>query len=214
MIDDKSYIIDPSTALCKLALLYFMPEGTRISISHHILHIQEYSYMQGAVRRIHGDNRKDMSNLHIPLHKASKWYILDTDERVIFPDDKTTQSFRVSTYYAIKGLRKTQNTTYADDLCMRIILQYFINMLNSALTNTWSDDLIVKNPIDGSILTDTIKKNYDPQTISTVARMLSGADQPTNIQSNVNAMVECIHKLLMNRDTEFANLMKEINTTI
>ena len=63
-------------------------------------------------------------------------------------------------------------------------------------------------------MSDTIKKNYDAHTINTIAKMLTDADQSNNLQSNINVLVECIHKLLMNRDIEFANLMKEINTTI
>jgi hypothetical protein len=214
MIDDKSYIIDPLTTLCKLALLNFMPEGTRLSISHHILYIQENSYMQGTLRMINRDNRKDIANLHTPLLKAIKWYILDTDEKVVFNDEKVSQSVKIIASYAIKGLKKTQTTTYSSDSCMRIIFQYFVNMLNNALNDTWSEDLIIKNHIDGSILTDTIKKNYDTQTINTIAKMLNGADQPNNVQPNINVLIECIHKLLINRDIEFTNLMKEINTTI
>jgi len=214
MIDDKTYIIDPLTALCKLALLNFMSDGTKLSISHHILHIQEYSYIQGAMRMIHGDNRKDMSNINTPLLKVIKWYILDTDERISFIDDKVASSIKIIAFYAIKGLKKAQSTTYSNDMSMKIILQYFINMLNSALNGTWSEDFIIKNPTEGTILSDTIKKNYDAHTINTIAKMLTDADQSNNLQSNINVLVECIHKLLMNRDIEFANLMKEINTTI
>ena len=214
MIDDKSYIIDPLTALCKLALLNFMSDGTKLSISHHILHIQEYSYIQGAMRMINGDNRRDMSNINTPLLKVIKWYILDGEERIIFPDDKMANSIKIIASYAVKGLKKAQSSTYVNDISMKIILQYFINMLGSALNNTWSDDLIIKNPIEGSILTETIKKNYDSHTINTIAKMLTDADQTSNLQSNINVLIECIHKLLINRDTEFANLMKEINTSI
>lgn len=214
MIDDKSYIIDPLTTLCKLALLNFMSVGTKLSISHHILHIQEYSYIQGAMRTIHGDNRRDISYINIPLLKVIKWYILDSEHKISFSDDKMEQSIKIITNYAIKGLKKAQSTTYADDISMKIILQYFINMLVSALNNNLTEDSVVKNPTEGTILTDTIKNNYDPHTINTIAKMLTDADQTNNLQSNINILIECIHKLLINRDIEFANLMKEINTNI
>ena len=213
-MDDKNYIIDPLTSLCKLALLYFMTDGTKLRISHHILHIQEYGYMQGAIRLINGDNRRDMSNLNTPLLKVIKWYILDSDERIIFANDKLSDSIRIITSYAIKGLKKAQTITYSNDLSIKIILQYFINILTDTLAGAWNEDSVIKTTTDGSILTDTIKNNFDPQTINSIAKMLVDADQQNISPSNVNVLIECIHKLLINRDTDFSNLMKELNTSI
>lgn len=214
MINDKSYIIDPLTTLCKLALLNFMPGGTKLSISHHILYIQEFSYLQGPIRKIYGDSRNDISNINTPLIKVIKWYIADNVELINYPDDETENSMKTIVQYAIKGLRKVQSTTYNDDMSIKIILQYFINMLTTALNGTWSEDLTVKNPIEGTILTDTIKNNYDPTSVNVIARMLLDADKQGNAQSNIIATTEFIHKLLVSRDTDFVNLMKQINTII
>lgn len=213
-MDDKTYILDPLTSLCKLALLYFMPDGTKLRISNHILYIQEYNLMQGAIRRINGDNRKDLSNLNTPIIKIAKWYILETDERIAYTDDKLFNSINTIASYAIKGLKKAQNTTYAKDISIRIIIQYFINILTDTCNGFLNEEYIVQSSADGSILTDTIKKNFDAHTFNSIAKMLVDADQPHMSTSNINVLIECIHKLLINRDLEFANLMKELNTSI
>lgn len=214
MINDKSYIIDPLTTLCKLALLNFMPGGTKLSISHHILYIQEFSYFQGPLRKIYGDSRNDISNINTPLLKVVKWYIIDNIELIKYPNDETENSMKIITQYAIKGLKKVQSTTYNDDMSIKIILQYFINMLTTALNGTWVEESSVKNSIDGTILTDTIKNNYDPTSINVIARMLLDADKPGNSQLNITATIKFIHTLLLSRDADFVELMKQINTTI
>lgn len=216
-MDEKNYIIDPLTLLCKLALLSYMPDGTKLRVCNHILHIQETGYMQGAIRMIHGDTRRDISYLNIPLIKAIKWYIIKSEERIIPADDSVFEHMRTIATYAIKGLQKVQNHTYGDDVGIRIIIQYFINLLTNAMNNTWSDDETVKNTSSqsdalGSLIADTIKYNYDANTIQSISKMLTDADQK-NIQ-NTNALTECIHKILINRDTEFVALMKEIHTSI
>lgn len=216
-MEEKSYIIDPLTLLCKLALLSFMPEGTKLRISNHILHIQEVGYMQGAIRMIHGDTRRDISYMNMPLIKAIKWYIIKGDDRIIPSDDSLLEELRTISYFAIKGLQKIQSSTYNDDIGIKIIIQYFINLLSNAMNNTWSEDEIVKNNSSdtlGSIIADTIKYNYDPNTIKSISKMLSDADQKGTSSHNVNALTECIHKILVNRDTEFVALMKDIHTNI
>ncbi len=214
MNDDKICIIDPLTTLCKLALLYFMPDNTKLSISNHVLHIQEYSYMQGAKRMINGDNRRDISNLNTPLLKVIKWYILDNDEKTIFADSKVGESIRAITFYAIQGLRKSQNITYNSDMSLKIILQYFINILTCALDGKWDETHVAKTQSEGSILTDTIKNNYDSKVMNSIAKMLTDADQSMNSPSDVSIMIDCVHRLLRNRDNQFVNMMKELNTVL
>jgi len=220
-MDEKSYIIDPLTLLCKLALLSYMPEGTKLRVGNHVLHIQENGYMQGAIRMIHGDTRRDISYLNIPLIKAIKWYVIEGEERIIPADENILEEMRTIVRYAIKGLQKVQTSTYGDDIGIRIIIQYFINLLSNAMNNKWSDEETVKsasntNATDalGSIIADTIKYNYDPITIQSISKMLTDADQKGISSQNINALTECIHKILINRDTEFTALMKDIHTTI
>lgn len=212
MDDDKICILDPLTTLCKLALLYFLPENTKLSINNYVLHIQEYNYLQGAKRMINRDKRTDISNLNTPILKAIKWYILENDKKVIFAEEKTNQSIRIIATYAIKGLKKAQEITYGTDMSVRIILQYFINILTAAIDSDWSETQIVQNQSVDSILTDKIKNNYDLQLINYTSQVLQEAEKSS--PTDVTIMIECVHKLFRNRDTQFVLIMKELNTVL
>jgi len=213
MTDDKSYIIDPLTALCKLALLHFMPDGTKLGISNHVLYIQVYNYYQWIERKKNGDSRRDISNLDAPIVKAIKWYILDTKEKEEM-DAVLIDSVRSITKFTILGLQKLQTTTYTSDRAIRIILQYLINILRDSLNDIWNDENIVKIESDNNILTDKIKNNYEIQTINSIAKMLTDANSSELSTDDINALVDCVHKLLINRDTIFVKLMRDINTTL
>lgn len=214
MTDDKNYIIDPLTSLCKVALLHFMPEKTRLAINHHVLYVQGYSYYQWLERMKNGDSRVDISYLNIPFIKAIKWYILDNTEKAEI-DDELTESIRTIITFTIKGLTKLQNHTYNGDNSIKIILQYFINILRDALNGTWNEENCVKiDSNNNNILSDKIKLNFEAHTINSIANMLNDAEKLENSQEDVNALVDCAHKLLVNRDITFVKMMKEINTTL
>ena len=212
MADDKSYIIDPLTCLCKVALLYFMPEKTRLAISHHVLYLQGYSYYQWIERMKNGDNRFDISHLNTPILKAIKWYILKGEYKVQM-NYETEESIRTIARFAVKGFIKLQKSTYNDSsIAIKIILQYFINMLNNALDGEWNDDEYVM--IEGnSILSDKIKNGFDPNTFNSIAKLLTNSDLETS-KDNIEVLIDCAHGLLINMDNTFVKMMKEINTTL
>lgn len=213
MSDDKNFIIDPLTSLCKVALLHFMPEKTKLAIGHHVLYIQGYSYYQWIERMTNGHNRIDISNLNTPLLKAIKWYIMDSDEKVQM-DIETNKSMRTITEFAIMGLIKLQRCTYYSDLAINIILQYFINMLSDALDNKLDENKCISIEKNNNILSDKIKVNFDTQTVNSIAKMLSDAEKIKNSNDDVIALTDCVHRLLINRDTNFIKLMREFNTTL
>ena len=213
MSDDKSYIIDPLTLLCKLALLNFMPEGTKLGINQHILCIQEYNYYQWIERIRNGDNRKDISNIDAPLLKAIKWYIIEGPDKAEM-NSEMIKSIHIITSFSIKGLQKLQNTTYGGDRAIRIVLQYFINLLRTAINDTWDEENIIKNDTDNNIVSNKIKYNFEDHTINYIAKMFADINKIENSKDNITAIVDCVHKLLINRDYVFVKLMKDINTIL
>ncbi|AKI80469.1 hypothetical protein QJ850_gp230 [Acanthamoeba polyphaga mimivirus] len=210
MSEDKNYIIDPLTALCKVALLHFMPDKTKLAINHHVLYIQGYSYYQWLERMKNGDSRVDISNLNMPIIKAVKWYIIDSEDKAEL-DSETCNNILIIAKYTIKGLIKLQQT-YCADNAIKIILQYLINLLRDAIDNNWNDDNCVKIDNHHNILSDKIKNNFESQTISAISKILTDAERMSGSQEDVNALIDCAHKLLINRDTVFVRMMKEVNT--
>jgi hypothetical protein len=203
----KLNIIDPLTCLCKLAVLHFMPSKTRIAITNHVLHIQQYSYYQWIERKINRDSRADISYLNSPIIKYIQWYILDD---TLDPD--IIRTMKNIAKYAVLGLIKLRDDTYQDDLGIRIILQYFINNIESAMDEVLDSSQIIGVDKD-NIISDDIRTDYEPDIIHSISKMLSDADNQTD-KNNVNALVDCIHKLLINRDTNFVKLMEDVNTVL
>jgi hypothetical protein len=212
MSDEKSYVVEPLTCICKLALLHYMPEHTKVAINHHVLCIQPYSYYQWIERIKNGDSRIDISNLNAAVIRAIKWYIIEGPDQVEMTDE-VLYNIRNITEYAILGLRKMQSGTYQNDPAIAIIIQYFINLLRTALDGEWNEESTVKIETTDSSLASRIKNHFDAQTITSVSRSLSDASTMTS-PDDVTALINCAHNLLINRDTIFLKLMREFNTTL
>lgn len=220
---DKKYIIDPFNCLCKIALLYFYPNKTRLSISNHVLYIQEHIYYQGLQRLINRDIRTDISSLNLPIYKFLKWYILDGPEKIEM-HQQMQSDMRTIVKFAILGLKKMKDTIYSNDDTLQIVLQYLITMMNYAIENKWDEDQIVKSTYT-NILSEKIKHNIDSNVVDSVCKNLVDANTLTkkiddidpnskNIKDNVNILTTCVHDILKLRDTAFIDLMKQITTTL
>lgn len=213
MSDDKNYIIDPLTCICKLALLHFMPVKTKLAINQHTLHIHEYSCYQWIERIKNGDSRKDLSHLSASIFKATQWYIVKSKEYVEL-DDITRTSIRNISEFSVKGLQKLQKSTYHEDTPTVIILQYLINMLSDALKNEWDGTKYIESQINNEkTISEKIKSNFDSGVINSISKMLTDAENNSN-NDDIVAIIECVHKILMNKDVIFNNMMKKINTTL
>jgi hypothetical protein len=211
MAEDKMFIIDPLTTLCKLALLYMMPEKTKLSISNHVLHIQEPSFYQGLQRMGNRDSRTDLSYLNAPLYKAMKWYLLDNADREDM-DESCITDVKTITRYAVAGLIKLQKGVYKNDMCMKITFQYLINMLTNALDDEWNEKYYVTD-FGESVLTNKIRGSYEKSTIESIAKMLKDAQNADSELTN-KTLSTCISKMLDTRDVTFVQMMKEINTIL
>lgn len=222
MSKKKTYIIDPLTTLCKVALLYFLPEGTRLAINNHVLTIQENTQYQWLERLTNSDNRFDISQLNSPIIKAIKWYIVDNSE-IAELDDESIENIRTIANFTILGFTKMQQETYKNDQSMGIITQYFINLLNDALIDHFDESKCMQSICQKSnqptseysgALSDIIKKSFDSQTIHNIAQNLSDAESFKESTEKVNALTNCIHQILIDNDRKFVNLMNNINTNL
>lgn len=203
-------LMDPITVLCKLAVLYFLPEGTKMSIGPNLLKLQETGYFQWVERMSHGDTRHNISNLDIPIILAIKWYILDTESQ----DENVNQSFKTIARYSTRGLMKLQKYTYKKDKSIKLILQYLIILLQSALDGTWDNKLIMKYDEDHTLFEEKVRQNFESQIINSIAKMFNDAEQIKHSSKDVHALVNCVHNLLNNRDDDFAKIIDEINMNV
>lgn len=72
---NKNDILDPLSVVIKLFIYSFKPVGTKISIGHNKLSIQENTYVQGVWRRLNGDTKNDVNILLCPILYACVHYL-------------------------------------------------------------------------------------------------------------------------------------------
>ena len=78
----RNVIIDPLTCIIKLAVLSFMPRGTKISIAQNKIQYHHPNFFQGTWRFFQGDKREDLHNLYNPILKSIQWYLIENTDNV------------------------------------------------------------------------------------------------------------------------------------
>ena len=106
-------ILEPVSTVLKLAIVSFLPIGTKISIRDNNIYIQNPSLLQGIFRWSNGDKFSDLHNLIHPLKK----FMDLRDTSIIFNDNKSDLFVSL----AVKGLQRLKKT-YADN---SIVIQTF-----------------------------------------------------------------------------------------
>lgn len=125
--NNKLVKIDPMVCIVKLAILSFLPDGTKISFFEDTLSFQPANVYQGISRFAYGDRREDVHNLLMPIFCACEWYAKRADMRLIF--DK-----------AVFGIEKLK-TIYKDNPIVYQCLHYYIIIIeNSKNKHTQSND--------------------------------------------------------------------------
>lgn len=68
------YIVEPLSAMVRIALLNYRDVGTKISISNNKISYSEPNVLQGTIRWSYGDTRNDIHYLLNPIKKAVEWF--------------------------------------------------------------------------------------------------------------------------------------------
>ncbi len=68
------YIVEPLSAMVRIALLNYRDIGTKISISNNKISYSEPTMLQGTIRWSYGDTRNDLHHLLNPIKKAVAWF--------------------------------------------------------------------------------------------------------------------------------------------
>jgi hypothetical protein len=206
-----NYVLDPIATICKIALLYYMPEKTKLSINYNSISLQTPTYTQPIERKYNGDSRNDIPNLNTTLIRACEWYIAASDI-----DENILNKIKNIAVFCIKGLTKLQTGTYSNDIGTKIILQHFINMIQSALDGVWDETTCVhENRYDNEFLIKKIKM-IDIDYVVLISNML---DEGTVAESNSDAkkifgICKFCLEILSSNDTAFEKIMADSSVII
>ena len=80
----KNDTLDPLSVIIKLFIYAHKPVGTKLSIGHNKINIQEPGIFQGTVRKLYGDKKNDVNIIFFPIIFACQTYLGDKKYRARF----------------------------------------------------------------------------------------------------------------------------------
>ena len=119
-VQSRNYVLDPLTCLMRLAMISFLPDGTKISINQNRVTYSNAGFFQGPVRWVTGDTRDDLHNLHNPIQKIGLWYYVKDP------------AFQYILRKGILGLTKVKNS-YSQQSIIRHSLDHYIGILEKSV---------------------------------------------------------------------------------
>ena len=148
---NKQQILETITAVSRLILLSFKPQGTKISIRDHNIVLCEpsceriygFRIQQGLGRYLNGDSREDIYVLNHVICHFIEWYIVPNKS----DDIELYRAMIQMAKYLCVSLRELQ-ATYQTGTVVGM-LQYYIIVLMSVITDTY-DPRILYQPKRGS----------------------------------------------------------------
>lgn len=119
-------ILEPLSCIIKLAILSFLKDGTKISISNNKISYQSNNIIQGPLRWSNGDTRDDLHNLCEPIEKAIEWYKphFNNNIKIIFTHAKNG-------LIKLKKSYLNDKTNNSNLVCHSI--SYYIHIINNIL---------------------------------------------------------------------------------
>lgn len=235
----KKQILDPLSCLCKIGMLAYYKQGTKISITNNIIFFQEPDNIQWVKRTYFGDGKNDISTLYNPILKAIEWYIInnqyideeDSDEEE--DDDKRKNStssdksiknnFTVQEAVkhiienAIKGLTKLENT-YGDGNVI-LAIKFLKNNLKTSIKNDYSmDEFMDFNEMDEpekNVINYTkVKEIWKSDKIKLVSKQFQLLEKNKHDESSLEYLLKSMKSQLMDTDTKFKELVTSMNSCL
>ena len=176
-------ILEPLQVLTQLAILSYLPVGTKISISNNILHLQQPTYFQGVLRWYQKDNKDDLYYLFHAIRRYYKWYKHKDDEVFV----KVLE-------LAIKGIQKLIETYNKIGITT---ITHTLNLYKNILEQD-SDELF-KDEGQSSISVDDVFENitniYHRKLLVIIHSTFEIMSKEDN-EKNIQLYVEGLNKLL------------------
>ena len=213
--NNKSYdnILEPITTIIKLALLSFLPVGTKISIKNNNIYIQNPSYLQGIFRWSNGDKFADLHNLVHPLKKFME--MKDTSH--LFDNTK----LELFTELGYLGLKKLGETYSNNNITLQALELYqdIIRGIKSRRISSESDDCQDSDRLSSSsgsfdiyekII--TIWKRDEIDIVHNILLHLKNHYKDNNINTiQSDPYLNSIITILENKENDTINILKNIH---
>lgn len=211
-------ILDPLSTLCKIGLLSFYENGSKISITDNIIEIQRSESKQWLIRTYRGDSKEQISLLYNPIIKSIQWYIFQEQRNINLVNKEKINAIKNIMEFTIQGLRKLKET-YKDGNVI-LTIQFLINNLKIAISDKpdyelfedYNDNITFED--NGILNYEKIKEIWNIDTIHSISTQFQLCKKNVNNQDELNNMLESLYLMLRNTDTKFKKLVIDMNSTL
>lgn len=199
---NHSQILEPLTTIIRLAILTFIDEGTKISISNNSINYQTPTIIQGTLRWANGDKRSDLHNLYNPIQKVIDWYSNDKDIKLILN-------------YTILGLNKLKNAYNDNSNLVRHSLEYYIYILESFINNV----PIVKENFHKHIeinneTINSLKTIWNESEIKCISLLLSLSETKMKNNEEYLYLIKSVESILFGKDEIVRKIIYKLTTEL
>ena len=176
-------ILEPLQVMVQLGLLSFCPIGTKVSVSENLLHLQQPSYIQGALRWWGNDNKDDLYYLFHAIRRYYKWY-----------KPQNTKIYNHILALAIKGISKlTETYSKTDKTSITHTLSLYKNVLELENPDLFKD--AEESAVNMDTVFEGITKIYDDRLLKAIFntfKLMQDDKNSENIQLYINGMQQII----------------------
>jgi hypothetical protein len=198
-------LLDPLTTIIKLAMLNFHEINTKLSIHNHKIYFQEPNLLQGPSRKIYGDKRGDLHNIHEPIVKCMEWYSKE-DARIvyIFTLAKTgLENLKIS--YLNSSISHSDLVIHSIDL--------YINVIKLYLDGEEIDDSISREILDDKHLIEKFQNVWADSEINVIYHLLKCTEDKKADGKEVYDIMGTVRTFLDGKDLEVYDLIKQMSTS-
>jgi hypothetical protein len=202
----EKQLLDPFTTILKLSVLNFKQINTKLSIHNHKIYYQEPTLYQGASRKIYGDKRGDLHNIHEPIIKCLDWY------------DKSDERIHYIYSLAKKGLENLKesylnNSESQSDLVIHSI-DLYIKILKACLDDVEiEDDVMSKDMFDDKHLVEKFQSLWSDKDINVVYNLLLCIEDKQTNSKDYDDALTTLETFLNGKDTDVFSLIKQMSTS-
>ena len=199
--EKKILIIDPFCCMVRLAMMSFMPAGTKISILDNSIHFNKPNVLQGPIRWSQGDNRDDLHNIYKPILKSLVWYDIS--------NDIIKQIFLLS----CEGLN-TLSLAYSNNSSISHSLILYRTKIMEAIEN--NDRKTEDEEAKDNIIYKSLKKLWNTNEIDMVNNMLKELknNQKNGDEENVVSFLTALNCILETKERKVQLIIKKHTTLL
>ena len=190
-------LLEPMSAIIRLAMLCFESHGTKISIYNNRIYKQYPGLLQGTIRWTYGNKRNQLHNLYKPILMATKFYSND--------NEYISTIFK----YAIQGLSNLNNTYLnqnGDIVCHSIKL--YKEILNKS-NNENRDKIDYETDEITTKLYEKFNNLWSTNQLKIIADLLNQANKKNNETPYFLEAINCILQIKENTSVEIINKFTE-----